>query len=157
MRHLIYAISIFGFSTAAVAQDGELNLVCAGGGSANKVTSGSVQAWDSNGNYGNATVSGQRSQGFADQVRLRLDDSAPRIRMPRTMLPTIRGGEDGWFKLKNVEYGEGEITASVAVNAFNNPKLRLDRHTGAISISGKTGDFTGQCQKFDPQAIERAF
>jgi len=157
MRHLIYAISIFGFSTAAIAQDGELNLVCAGGGTANKVTSGSVQAWDSNGNYGNATVSGQRSQGFADQVRLRLDDNDPRIRMPRTMLPTIRGGDDGWLKLKNVEYGEGEITASVAVNAFNNPKLRLDRHTGTISISGKAGDFTGQCQKFDPQAIERAF
>lgn len=157
MRHLIYAISIVGFSTAAVAQDGELNLVCAGGGSANKVTSGSVQAWDSNGNYGNATVLGQRSQGFADQVRLRLNDSDPRIRMPRTMLPPIRGGEDGWFKLKNVEYGEGEITASVAVNAFNNPKLRLDRYTGAISISGKAGDFTGQCQKFDPQATERAF
>jgi len=73
------------------------------------------------------------------------------------MLPTIRGGDDGWLKLKNVEYGEGEITASVAVNAFNNPKLRLDRHTGTISISGKAGDFTGQCQKFDPQAIERAF
>ena len=157
MRHLFYAISIVGFSTAAVAQDGELNLACSGGGSANKATSGSVQAWDSNGNYGSATVSGQRSQGFADQVRLRLNDSDPRIRMPRTMLPPLRGGEDGWFKLKNVEYGEGEITASIAVNPFNKPKLRLDRYTGAISISGKAGDFTGQCQKFDPQATERAF
>ena len=157
MRWFFSFISTASIATAAMAQEGNLNLVCAGGGSANKVTSGSIHAWDSDGNSGNATVLGQRSQAFADQVRLRLYDDDPRIRMPRTMLPAIRGGEDGWFKLKNVEYGEGEITASIAVNAFNNPKLRLDRYTGAISISGKAGDFTGRCEKFDPESTERAF
>lgn len=146
-----------------------LNLVCIGGGSANKADvataygSNSGTAFGSNGNWAtysgtsNATIVGTRSQGFADQVRVRLDDNDPRLRMPRSMLPAIRGGKDGWFKLKDVKYGEGEITASVAVNMFNNPKLRLDRYTGAISISGKAGDFTGQCQKFDPQNVERAF
>ena len=61
--------------------------------------------------------------------------------MPRSMLPPIRGGEDGWFKIKSIEVSDREITGSVAVNAFNNPKLRVDRYTGAISLSGKAGDF----------------
>lgn len=141
----------------AIAQDNDLNLICTGGGSANKVTSGSVNAWDNNGNYGSATITGHRSQGFSDQVSIRLTESDPRIRMPRTMLPAIRGGNDGWFKLKNVKFNGGEITASAAVNMINNPKIRIDRYTGAISISGKAGDFTGQCQAYDPAQTERAF
>lgn len=136
---------------------GGLNLVCMGGGSANKPTVGNLNAWNSNGDFASATITGQRSQSFADQVRIQLDDDDPRLRMPRSMLPGIRGGKDGWFKLKNIEYGEGEITASIAVNVLNNPKLRLDRYTGAISISGKAGDYTGQCQKFDPDAVRKAF
>lgn len=153
----------------ATPQDDSLNLVCVGAGSANKTDTTTVTGSHSGTIMGSgagfatysgssdATIVGHRSQAFADQVRVRLDDGDPRLRMPRTMLPLIRGGKDGWFKLKNVKYGRGEITASIAVNMFNNPKLRLDRYTGAISISGKAGDYTGQCQKFDPETVERAF
>ena len=77
--------------------------------------------------------------------------------MPRTMLPPIHGGDDGWFKLKNIKIKPNEITASVGVNFINSPKLRLDRYSGAISISGKAGDYSGQCQRFDPQQLERRF
>ena len=77
--------------------------------------------------------------------------------MPRSMLPPIRGGEDGWFKIKSIEVSDREIIGSVAVNALNNPKLRVDRYTGAISISGKAGDFSGRCQKYDPATERRAF
>jgi hypothetical protein len=77
--------------------------------------------------------------------------------MPRLITPTIRGGKNGWFKLKNLDVQSNEITASVALNIFNNPKLRLDRFSGAISISGMSGDYTGRCQKFDPQQMQRRF
>lgn len=149
--------TVTGATPAIAGNAEELNLVCFGGGSANKVTSGSAYAWDNSGKSTNATVYGQRSQGFEDEVRVRINDADPRLRMPRTMLPAIRGGEDGWFKIKNIEYGEGEITASIAVSLLNNPKLRLDRYTGAISISGKSGDFVGQCQRFDPENTTRKF
>ena len=75
--------------------------------------------------------------------------------MPRVMLPVVRGGENGWFKLNNLKIASNEITASVGVNVLNNPKLRLDRYTGAISISGKAGDYTGQCRRFDPERTQR--
>ncbi len=147
------------FASPAMAQDGStsLSLICVGGGSANKATGATVNAWNSDGDYGGATISGTRSVGFQDQLRMTIEGEEGQLRMPRTMLPPLRGGKDGWFKLKNIKVSEGEITASVAVNPINNPKLRLDRYTGSVSLSGKAGDFTGQCRKFNPQTTERAF
>lgn len=72
--------------------------------------------------------------------------------MPRTMLPPIRGGKGGWFKLKNVVADSRSIRGSVAVNVINNPKLHIDRTTGTISISGKAGDYAGQCEVAAPDA-----
>lgn len=77
--------------------------------------------------------------------------------MPRTMLPAIRGGEDGWFKLKDIKIKPNEITASIAVNILNNPKLRLDRYSGSVSISGKAGDYVGRCRLIAAGRLERKF
>ena len=134
-----------------------MNLACVGGGTANRATGGTVNAWDSNGNFASGTITGTRSVGFEDQVNLVIDGAEGRIRMPRSMLPIIHGGQGGWFKLKSIEVTDSEIRASAAVSPINNPKVRLDRYTGAISISGKTGDFTGHCRKFDPATAERQF
>ena len=168
---VVAAVIATASASAQNAPDGgeTLNLMCFGAGSANKPNVATVQGYNSgtvnsygqqlgsyNGSYG-GTITGWRSQDFEDQVSLRLNGNEGRLRMPRTMLPVIRGGEDGWFKLKDIEYKPNEITASIAVNIFNNPKLRLDRYTGAISISGKAGDYAGRCQKFDPETERRAF
>jgi hypothetical protein len=34
-------------------------------------------------------------------------------------------------------------------------KVFIDRVTGTISISGKAGDYTGQCQAIDPNAAAK--
>jgi hypothetical protein len=68
------------------------------------------------------------------------------------MLPPIRGGEDAGFKLQNVVADVRSIRGSAAVNAINNPKVFIDRVTGTISISGKAGDYTGQCQVIEKDA-----
>ncbi len=124
-----------------------LNLTCSGGGTANK--SSMASAW-----AGGQTISfvGQRHQGFEDQVDIRLFGGDDRIRLPRTMLPPMHGGKDGWFRLKNVSADARSIKASAAVNFMNSPKVFIDRVTGSISISGKAGDFTGQCQAMDVNA-----
>ena len=134
-----------------------LNLSCFGGGTANKISmttvdgSGSSFGTVGGRNYtsygsGSATIMGQRQQGFSDQVDIRLFSGDDRIRLPRTLLPPLRGGKDGWFRLKNVVTDARSIHASVVVNFINNPKLFIDRVTGTISISGKAGDFAGQCE-----------
>jgi hypothetical protein len=78
-----------------------------------------------------------------------------RIRMPRAMLPGLHGGNQGWFKLKNLAADPRSIKASIAVGFLSSPKLFIDRVTGIISISGSDGDYSGQCQVVDPNAPAR--
>jgi hypothetical protein len=127
-----------------------LNLTCYGGGTAQKSRASSTYATNSRGESVWGTTTTRREVGFADQVDLRLFSGDDRIRLPRTMLPLARGGDDGWFKLKNIEVSERDITASAAVNFINNPKIRIDRLTGNINIAGKAGDYVGECRKVDP-------
>lgn len=157
MRIFILAAAII-LAPAAQAQEtgNRLNLICGGQGSANKPTTSNVFDWD-DGDSANATVNGTRSVGFGDEVALWIEGGEGRLRMPGAMLPALRGGDNGWFKLKSIVINDREITASIAVNPLNNPKMRLDRMTGSISLSGKAGDYTGGCQKFDPEATERKF
>lgn len=158
MRRALFVIGL-AFCVPVQAQDAgnRINLVCLGGGAANKTTSTQAYARDSNGNSSTANVIGNRSVPFDDQVNLWIEAGDGRLRMPRSMLPTIHGGDGGWFKIKSIKVTDSEITGSVAVNFINNPKLRIDRYTGAISISGKAGDFIGRCEKYDPAETERAF
>jgi hypothetical protein len=128
-----------------------LYLTCVGGGTANKPDY--ATAWSPNGK--SVDYLGTRQQGFGDQVDIRLFAGDDRIRLPRTMLPPLRGGSEGWFKLKNVQADARSIRASAAVNIMNNPKVHIDRVTGTISISGKAGDFTGQCQVVDANAAPK--
>jgi hypothetical protein len=147
---------------AAQAATGQqpLNLTCGGAGTANKAVA--MNAYSNTNVYGSVgttpvfgsgqtstTVYGQRQQGFADQVDVRLFSGDDRIRLPRTLLPPVHGGDDGWFKLKNVKVDARSIKASAAINFINSPKVYIDRMTGTISISGKAGDYTGQCQVID--------
>jgi len=143
-----------------------LNLTCMGAGTANKVAvtnvygsgggSGTVGTTPySYSGSGSATAYSKRQQDFADQVDIRLFAGDDRIRMPRTMLPAIRGGNDGWFKLKDVVVDARSIRAKASVNFINSPNVFIDRVTGTISISGKAGDYTGRCEAITAHAPVR--
>ena len=134
-----------------------LNLMCGGAGVANKV--GVVSSYgqaNAYGNVGGVPYSGQangnvntyyqRQQGFGDQVDVRLFGGDDRIRLPRVMLPPLHGGNDGWFRLKNVVADERSIKAKAVVNFMNSPNIYIDRLSGTIRISGKAGDYSGTCQ-----------
>lgn len=144
----------------AQANSGALHLTCFGTGTANKVKSATV--WGNSNYSGNVgftpysgnssgwgTVVGTQDRPFEDQVDLQLFTDDDRIRLPRTMLPGLHGGNGGWFKLQNVVADARSIRAKAAVNFVNNPNVFIDRVTGTISISGKAGDYAGRCQVID--------
>lgn len=137
--------------------DGRLDLVCLGGGSANKQTSSQAYVSDNYGNSASGTITGTERVGFDDQVNLWIEGSEGRLRMPRTMLPLLRGGDGGWFKIKNIKIEANEITGSVAVNVINNPKLVIDRRTGVLSLSGKAGSYVGSCKRYSPNDMPNQF
>lgn len=142
---------------AAQEPSNRLDLVCLGAGAANKATSSQAYAWDNAGNAATANVVGNRSVPFEDQVNLWVEGDKGSIRMPRTMLPAIRGGKDGWFEIKSLKITDTEITGKVGINFMNNPNLRIDRITGVINISGKAGDYVGRCKKYNIESSPRAF
>lgn len=165
MRLVVLGVVGAALSGSAVAQSPQvpLNLTCGGSGTANKPHAATAYS-NTNvyGSVGTTPISGSGStsatiytlgkQGFADQVDVRLFSGDDRIRLPRTMLPPMHGGSDGWFKLKNVVADARSIHASAAVNFMNNPKVYIYRVTGAISISGRAGDYSGQCEVIDATA-----
>lgn len=158
MRKLLVT-ALLSVSAPALAQEAgnRLNLVCDGAGAANKQTNTFAQGWDSDGNSASATITGQRSVGFEDQLQLWIEGGEGKARLPRAMLPVIRGGEDGWFEIKGIKVSDNEITGTVGVNVINHPKMVLDRLTGTVSLAGKAGQFNGRCRKFDPATVQRAF
>jgi hypothetical protein len=158
MRRLLLVTLALATGQAATAQEATtLNLVCFGDGAANKQRGGTFNAWNNDGDSASGTVTQTSREGFADQVNVQITGSEGRLRMPRAMLPLLRGGKEGWFTLKNIKVTDADITGSVAVNPLNNPKMRIDRYTGVINLAGKAGDFVGKCQAYDPTKVERQF
>lgn len=157
MKYLALGLLPLACAVSAQAPAVRLHIICAGSGYANKIDQSTAQAWNNYGDSANATIQSQSRVGFQDQLQLWIEGDEGRLRMPPSMLPLIRGGEDGWFKLGSIEQTDSEIRATVKVNVINNPKLRLDRLTGTISLSGKAGDYAGRCEKFDPEQVQRRF
>lgn len=151
---LMFAPLAIGSSPAFASS---ISLICFGGGSANKMQSSTVDIWGTGGSATAQAYSNERV-GFDDQVNVEInEDNTGRIRVPRTMLPILRGGKDGWFEFRNIKRTDHEITGSAAINVINSPKVRLDRLTGTINISGKAGEYVGQCEPYDPTSIKPKF
>lgn len=120
-----------------------LSLTCVGSGTANKYKSGLLGT--------HKILIGQDRQ-FEDQVDVRLFNGDDRIRLPRSMVPGIHGGSEGWFRLTEVKADARSIHGEAELNFMSHPKIYIDRVTGTISISGKAGDYSGQCQAVQADA-----
>lgn len=154
---IVSAVIALGLLATLPARGETLHLACLGAGSANRPTNDSVYAYDNSGNSAWGQSIGQRTVPFDDQVNIELDEASGKIRMPRAMLPPLHGGEGGWFEIKSIKRSDTEITGTIQVNIINSPKLRLDRMTGRVAINGKSGDYSGECQPYDPATAERKF
>lgn len=155
----------FALAVLVAVQVGQqpLNLTCFGGGTANKaaVVAGHTSS-QIYGDIGTTPVTGYangstsvvvpREEAFSDQVDIRLFGGDDRIRLPSTTIPLLHGGKTGWYRLKDVVADGRSIHAKAEVNFINKPLVYIDRVTGTISISGKSGDYSGQCQAVDANA-----
>ena len=57
--------------------------------------------------------------------------------------------------MKDVVADTRSIKGKAALSFMNNPNIFIDRVTGTISISGRAGDYTGQCQVIDASAAPK--
>ncbi len=149
---------LLAFAAMLVMQDQPpLHLVCSGGG-IHRRAARSYGTVRSGGNSADFSANGLVSEGYADEVNIELNGETGRIRVPSGLLPLLRnGGSDGWWPLRNIEYRGDEIRAKFALNFMNQPNVRIDRRTGHISIRGKSGNFSGECDAYDPATAPRRF
>jgi len=120
-----------------------LELICVGGGAANKADTATVYGAENSGNNAWPTMHDRRREAFRDRVEVRIAGEQGRIRLPQAMLPA---GGDGWFNLGKLKLSARTLTAAAAIDLMNNPRVRLDRATGAIRIRGAAGSYDGVCQ-----------
>lgn len=134
-----------------------LNLICEGAGTQRKPATSTARVFTSTGAWANGNITTWRDADFADAVRIEIAGEGGRVRIPQTMLPPIRGGKNGWMTLRKVQATPDEITAVATINLFNKAKLRIDRIAGTLSMTVLQGEFSGKCQAYDPDTVERAF
>ncbi|WP_426263000.1 hypothetical protein [Sphingomonas sp. PWP1-2] len=130
----------------------ELHLVCRGVGERKVVNGASAVGFGSNGNTFSAFGTRTSHKDFEDQFDFNLVGGVGTARVPRRFLPPAHGGDGGWFNVKDMVVGDDYITGKVMINLINHPNIRLDRRTGTVSLGGKVGSYSGECQKVDPTA-----
>jgi hypothetical protein len=76
-----------------------------------------------------------------------------RMRVPDAMVPALMsGGTEGWYPIEELNMGDREITGVVHINFLSQPKMRIDRITGKMTLVGGAGDFSGDCSAVDTNA-----
>lgn len=126
-----------------------LDLVC--DGQADVSTSTTTNVGEPGGPVNFVTSNGRDR--VVERVTVSFSENGGRIRLPDSMLPTIRGrSEDGWRPLSNVEVTDDRITGRMSFNFIDRPSVRIDRVTGTLEVRGLDTSFVGECQAIDPSA-----
>jgi hypothetical protein len=95
----------------------------------------------------------QTRRPFTGSGTVEISSGTGRMRIPEPMIPPLLSGDsDGWYPIEDLFANDREITGVVRINMLNKPKMRIDRMTGKLSMSGGLSDFAGDCRAVDAQA-----
>ena len=149
-------LGMFLLGAAAFAQEeAAFDLHCTGSGTATDTDTTTVHTNSKTDGKSNSVVQSQTKRDFEGAVDVKIGVGEAKIRLPKDILPTLTSVKaDGWSNIKDLEITEREITGKLSFNFANKPKLRIDRTTGEIYITGSGGSFTGTCKKYDPDAVK---
>lgn len=82
---------------------------------------------------------------FQATLNVSIHDDRGQIQIPKSLIPPIHsGGSDGWWNLDDLIVGHNEIRARFRLNGMNQPRVTINRRTGAIDIDGLV-KFSGRC------------
>jgi hypothetical protein len=133
-----------------------LNLICRGSGIANKSESANINTYDpKTKKYTTTTAQSSSKEPFNGVAVVEIAGHMGRIKLPEPMIPPLNTRDDGWFKIKELVVNEDEITGKVTINFLNSKTLRIDRHSGLMTIEGGGSSFSGQCEAVDRAAPKK--
>lgn len=134
-----------------VASADALTLSCDGQGSVTATQSTTVNQYDvkhKDNHVGVAQTQVRRP--FSGNGLVEISSGTGRMRIPDPMVPALMSGDtNGWYPIENLFINDREITGVVHINFLSQPKLRVDRLTGKLSLSGGAGEFSADCSAAD--------
>ena len=128
-----------------------MTLSCDGQGSVAATQSTTVNQYDYK-TKENKTgiVQTQVRRPFSGSGTVEISSGTGRMRIPDPMIPALMSGDsNGWYPIENLFINDQEITGVVHINFLSQPKLRIDRMTGKLSMTGGAGDFSADCSAQD--------
>lgn len=88
------------------------------------------------------------NQQYTDSVRVELHKDGGRIQLPPAMLPPeFRGGDEGWYVLRDFTTTEAAYRGRVRINIINSASVQIDRISGTLRIDGGQSGFSGICRE----------
>ena len=147
---LLLALSL---PMAVLAND--ISLSCQGQGSvmANQTSTVNQYQPGKAGHNQSGLVTTQVRRPYTGTGTVEIKTGVARMRVPDAMVPALMsGGTEGWYPIEQLNMGEREITGVVHINFLSQPKLRIDRITGKLTLNGGAGDFLGDCTAVDANA-----
>ncbi len=128
-----------------------LTLSCNGQGNVAATQSTTVNQYDFKTKTNKTAIAQtQVRKPFSGSSTVEISSGAGRMRIPDPMIPLLMSGDNnGWFPIEELFVGDREITGVVHINLLSQPKLRIDRMTGKLSLSGGMGDFSADCSAHD--------
>ncbi len=91
-------------------------------------------------------VQTQTRRPFSGSGTVEISSGTGRMRIPEPMVPALMSGDSGgWYPIESLFMNDREITGVVHINFLNQPKMRIDRMTGKLTLSGGAGEFAGNC------------
>jgi len=135
----------------------DLALVCYGNGSAPTARGYTTYEWSNKqGRYTPRYRNYLDQQNFNSEVQVEVIDGQARIHLSGRMKPPLNNGGlgGGWWEIRDLRIDQDTISGRYKLNGLNQPKIRIDRRSGQISINGMNA-FVGTC---DPvNAVRRRF
>ena len=128
-----------------------LTLSCDGQGTVLTTQSTTVNQYDFKHKENRAAIAQtQVRRPFSGSGTVEIASGTGRMRIPDPMIPVLlSGGSNGWYPIENLVVGDREMTGVVHINFANQPKLRINRMTGKLSMSGGLSDFSADCSAAD--------
>jgi hypothetical protein len=138
---------------AALAND--LTLSCQGQGTvmATETTTVNQYKRGKNGHLETAVATTPTRRPFTGTGTVEIKTGSARMRVPDAFVPALGSHRtEGWYPIEGLSMGDREITGVVHINGLSQPKLRIDRISGKITLVGGAGEFAGDCSAVDPEA-----
>ena len=127
-------------------------LTCRGTGISVSVSTDTTRFSGANGRSVTGYTTSSDRASYEGQVEIQLFTGKDRIRLPIAMVPRLYRSDNGWYRITDSNANDRVINAITYVTMFNTPEIRIDRIAGTIEVSSRSGSFTGDCQKVDPDA-----